>query len=180
VVDAKTVWKHIFHHPKSQRRPSGLVAGRRRRAALLFWLAVRPGCFMHVCAAVAGNGAQGGRLAQLQPLLEANGEYDKLLGGAFENYLLVRGQLAYDPHFFKVGTMPFASAAWLGTAGIVMRHLRLTFRSRTCRGFCSFGMGGVGFRPRQCMIGWMYTSRCRQVISAPGPRRQRWQGCWEG
>ena len=43
-----------------------------------------------------------GRLAALQPLVEANGEYDKLVDGAFENFLSIKGQSVYDPHFVKV------------------------------------------------------------------------------
>jgi hypothetical protein len=43
-----------------------------------------------------------GRLAALQPLVESNGEYDKLVDGAFENFLSIKGQSAYDPHFTKV------------------------------------------------------------------------------
>lgn len=42
------------------------------------------------------------RMPRIQSLVEANGEYDKIINGLFENYLSIKGTTSFDPDFRKV------------------------------------------------------------------------------
>jgi len=84
IVDAKAVWQEIFQLPRT-RRPSHRDAREGKGD---------------------GQSAKARRLHQLYRNVQANGEYQKMVNGMFENFLFVKGSSGYDPEFKKVCTTP--------------------------------------------------------------------------
>eukprot|EP01147_Barroeca_monosierra_P003527 gene3527-6145_t len=86
VVHVRSIWTEIFR----------LSAKRIRQPSLL-------GALSHVRMNENSHKRHTGhrRMPRIQSLVEANGEYDKIINGLFENYLSIKGTTSFDPDFRK-------------------------------------------------------------------------------
>eukprot|EP00043_Microstomoeca_roanoka_P014073 m.138608 g.138608 ORF g.138608 m.138608 type:complete len:933 (+) comp15918_c0_seq3:100-2898(+) len=78
VINVRAVWTEVFRLPTSRTKQSSLLA-----------------------LSTAATGSGGYRIARIRPLIEANGEYEKIMFGLFENFLSIKGTTSFDPDFKK-------------------------------------------------------------------------------